>query len=158
MNYLNRIESLKALQSPEDQIRLYTLCLIELTLLESNSENWSKHYIYSILKHIEENVEENPYEIYIDEFIPSNLIFKIISYISKVGLDVSPLIKRSRLLFENLDYKNIGPLTNLHFDFLVDASIESEDCLKDICIEAARYGNFKKAHEVIKLINNYSTS
>jgi hypothetical protein len=74
---------------------LYMLCLMELTLLESNDKPFSKEAIEKLIKHLDDNLPVDHSLLNWNDFFPSYLIFKMACVWAEMGLEYILVYKRT---------------------------------------------------------------
>lgn len=113
---------------------LYMLCLMELTLFESNNRPFRKEFIEKILKHFDENISLDHSLLNWDSFFPSYTMFLIAYECALLDLDYLILFKRTDSWKK--DWLNDkAPFNDLQFEVLKKcADIISYDIGKSIAL------------------------
>ena len=93
---LKRIESFadNDKEGVKRKFKLYMLCLMELTLLDSKNKSFQKEVIEKLLNHLDEQLPVDTEFLNWDDFFPINLVFKMAGEWAALGLDYKIVFKR----------------------------------------------------------------
>jgi len=76
---------------------LYMLCLMELTLLDSQDKPFKKEAIEKLLKHLDENLPVEHSVLNWGKFLPSYLMFQMACELAEMGLEYLFIYKRNNV-------------------------------------------------------------
>ena len=133
---------------------LYMLCLMELTLLDSQDKPFRKEAIEKLLKHLDNNIPVDHSILNWNDFFSSFLMFQMACVWAALDLDYLVVYKRT----ENWDHDWLsekGPYSEEHFQVLLAcANTISSGCdrsivIKDISTELAKQGKLIEALSVL---------
>jgi hypothetical protein len=83
------------------KFKLYMLCLMELTLLDSKSKPFQKEAIEKLLNHLDEHLPMNYKLLNWSDFFPINLVFKMAGKWDALDLNYKIVLKRGYLCYYN---------------------------------------------------------
>ena len=122
---------------------LYMICLMELTLLDSNDKPFRKEGIDKLLKHLDEQLPVDHSVLNWNDFFSSNIIFLMACECAALNLDYQILFKRTDE-WENDWLSELSPYSNRQFQVL-------KDCFHCITSERTKWRTFEKiTKELIK--------
>jgi hypothetical protein len=98
---------------------LYMLCLMELTLLESNNKPFRKEAIEKLLAHLHENLPVDHSLLNWDDFFPSYLVFLIASKLQSFNIEWKIIFSRTFTLELNWIQKRF-PYTGEEIELLIN--------------------------------------
>jgi hypothetical protein len=103
------------------------LCLMELTLFDSKDKPFRKDAIEKLLNHLDEQLPADTSFLNWDDFFPGNLVFKMATEWSVLGLDYMIVYKRaSREHYLEENYlERESPFSDLQFEVLKRISRDS---------------------------------
>ena len=126
---LKRIESFAGVdkEGVKRKFKLYMLCLIELTLMDSKDKPFRKDAIEKLLNHLDEQLPADTSFLNWDHFFPGNLVFKMAIEWAKLGLDYMIVYKRaSREHYLEENYlEREAPFSDIQFEVLKRISRDS---------------------------------
>jgi hypothetical protein len=100
---------------------LYMLCLMELTLLDSQCKLFSKDAIFKLLKHLEENLPVDYSILDWNEFFPSYLVFLVSCELANLDLEFLFIYRRAQ--YWNIDWlEENGPYGETQIKVLYDSA------------------------------------
>jgi len=129
---------------------LYMLCLMELTLLESNDKPFRKEGIEKLLKHLDEQLPVDNSILNWNDFFPSYTVFLMACEWAEMGLDYLIVYKRTDY-WESDWLKEKGLYTDIQFELLlacargISSDRDKSEALKDISTELAKQGKLEEA-------------
>lgn len=93
---LKRIESFAGedKEGVKRKFKIYMLCLMELTLLDSKNKSFQKEAIEKLLNHLDEQLLVDTDFLNWDDFFSINLVFKMAGEWAALGLDYKIVFKR----------------------------------------------------------------
>ena len=145
---------------------LYMLCLMELTLLDSNDKKHSNGSIEKILKHFDDNIPANqPNLINWNDFFPSYLMFKIIIELKIKSINYDSLFKLFKSSSLNTkDFEWISKEDSYN-DLKLDVINEFINFIKNDQLNAEVFNYFlialvkiKKYDQVFEKIDNFNVN
>jgi tetratricopeptide (TPR) repeat protein len=145
-------------QGLQRKFTLYMLCLMEVTLLESNDKPFRRAAIEKLLSHLDENIPVEHSILNWNEFFPSYLIFTMACEWAEMGLDYLRVYKRtdnweSDWIAEKAPYSfNQYQILQKCAKCIID-DWDRSDIYKSISKQLAKQGEFNEALACTQLIN-----
>jgi tetratricopeptide (TPR) repeat protein len=131
---------------------LYMLCLMELTLLDSKDKPFRKEAIEKLLKHLDDNLPDDPSVLNWGDFFPSYTMFKVTFSLAELELDYLVLFNRT-LCWDEQWIANYGNYSDLEFVVLskclaiINSDFSKSRATLAFCSELAKQGEFEMALE-----------
>jgi tetratricopeptide (TPR) repeat protein len=135
---------------------LYMLCLMELTLLESKNQPFSKSAIEKLLKHLDEKISDM---INWNKFFPSYLVFLMTFKWAELGLDYLVVYRKTNA-WEKEWISEKGPYTDLQIGVILDSVFNtpwhewSSSIVSDIAFEMAKIGKVEESLAIARGISD----
>jgi hypothetical protein len=99
---------------------IYTICIVELTLIKQDEEDTRREYTAILLEHMEETTPRNDHSL-LDwsEFLPCNLLFKVMLQLMRWGLEIDGLLSRTSIAGDDHLLES-GPFEGFELNLLQD--------------------------------------
>jgi hypothetical protein len=141
------------------QFIVIMLCIMELTLLESKTQNWRKNAIEKLLGLMEEQIPVDHSILDWGRFLPGYLMFMIAVELKAMDFGFIEIYKRSKKWQKDW-IKNKGPYSDNQLDILIQTAEsiiddnEKKSALKEIAILLANQGEIEKSIQAAEGIND----
>jgi hypothetical protein len=152
---LKRIESFAGedKEGLKRKFKIYMLCLMELTLLDSKNKSFQKEAIEKLLNHLDEQLPVDTEFLNWDDFFPINLVFKMAGEWAALGLDYKIVFKRGFFYERNVEVilEREAPYSDSELKVL--ANYSSPEFFRRHLIKQMK---FEEALELARSLNNES--